>query len=253
MRFYNFHIGDYASHTRGLTPLEDLAYRRLIDEYFLHERPPSGEPEKVADDIGLLGYTHEVHRVLNKFFRKEGDQWVHDRIEADIADMRARAERARTNGTRGGRPARKKETESVSDETQPFTTHNPLPNNQSPHTPDADGTGAVADSEQQGARRQQRSRNDDAAVAERFARFWIAYPRKVGKTDALKAFMKLAPDEALTVTMIDAVRRHATSRDWQKDSGQFIPHPSTWLNGRRWEDEIGGDATDDDDPFSGAV
>jgi hypothetical protein len=39
------------------------------------------------------------------------------------------------------------------------------------------------------------------------------------------------------------------SAQWQRDDGQFIPHPSTWLNGRRWEDE--GSQTDD--AFAGAV
>ena len=39
MNYYPFHIGDYASHTRHLTLMEDLAYRRLLDLYYLHERP----------------------------------------------------------------------------------------------------------------------------------------------------------------------------------------------------------------------
>ena len=39
MHFYSFNIGDYASHTRHLTPMEDLAYRRLLDIYYLHEQP----------------------------------------------------------------------------------------------------------------------------------------------------------------------------------------------------------------------
>ena len=39
MHYYSFNIGDYASHTRHLTAIEDLAYRRLLDLYYLHEQP----------------------------------------------------------------------------------------------------------------------------------------------------------------------------------------------------------------------
>ena len=71
-----------------------------------------------------------------------------------------------------------------------------------------------------------------------FERFWTEYPRKVSKANALKAFNKINPDEDLLTVMIDALKRQRVSPQWTKDGGQFIPHPATWLNGRRWEDEI---------------
>jgi uncharacterized protein YdaU (DUF1376 family) len=37
MHYYQFNIGDYQSHTAHLTDMEDLAYRRLLDWYYLHE------------------------------------------------------------------------------------------------------------------------------------------------------------------------------------------------------------------------
>lgn len=72
---------------------------------------------------------------------------------------------------------------------------------------------------------------------DQFDRFWKAYPRKVGKGAALRAWRKILPDENLTVRMIAAVEAQKTCDQWQKDGGQFIPHPSTWLNQQRWEDE----------------
>lgn len=75
-----------------------------------------------------------------------------------------------------------------------------------------------------------------------FDRFWAAYPRKVGKPAAVAAWKKLAVDEGLLGRMIAAVGRQARSDQWVKDNGQFIPHPSTWLNQRRWEDEDPGGA-----------
>jgi hypothetical protein len=71
-----------------------------------------------------------------------------------------------------------------------------------------------------------------------FDAFWAAYPRKVNKQNAIKKWQKLKPDAALLETIMNALARHKASHDWAKDNGQFIPHATTWLNGRRWEDEI---------------
>lgn len=76
-----------------------------------------------------------------------------------------------------------------------------------------------------------------ASADEGFARFWAAYPRKIGKADALKAWGKVKPDKALQDRILQAVEQAAASRDWLRDDGKFVPHPTTWLNGRRWEDE----------------
>ena len=72
----------------------------------------------------------------------------------------------------------------------------------------------------------------------RFEKFWDAYPRKVGKGAAEKSFKKYKPDDNLLATMISAIAEQKQSDQWQKDGGQFIPNPSTWLNQKRWEDEI---------------
>ena len=76
------------------------------------------------------------------------------------------------------------------------------------------------------------------ACARAFDLFWDAYPRKTGKQDAIKAFQRLNPNDALMQTIIGAIDRQKLSPQWTKDGGQFIPHPATWINGRRWEDEM---------------
>ena len=70
-----------------------------------------------------------------------------------------------------------------------------------------------------------------------FDRFWVVYPRKVGKKDAVKTWSKLKPDEALTIQIIEGVERWKLSTQWTKDGGQYIPYPATFLNGERWKDE----------------
>jgi hypothetical protein len=71
-----------------------------------------------------------------------------------------------------------------------------------------------------------------------FNLFWKAYPKKKGKLPAKKAWDKLDPDGILVGVILLAIKRQSQSPDWLKDGGQFIPMPATWLNQRRWEDEV---------------
>ena len=69
-----------------------------------------------------------------------------------------------------------------------------------------------------------------------FDEFWSAYPKKLNKAKARTAF-EAAQKKATPALMLEAVKAQASSEDWKKDGGQFIPHPTTWLNGERWSDE----------------
>lgn len=71
-----------------------------------------------------------------------------------------------------------------------------------------------------------------------FDRFWASYPRHENKQAARKAFAKADPDEELLLTILTAIEKQKSSSQWQENGGQYIPHPATWLNGRRWEDEL---------------
>lgn len=68
--------------------------------------------------------------------------------------------------------------------------------------------------------------------------FWAAYPRKTAKIDARKAWDKLSPDADTLKVILEALEAQKKSPQWTKEGGQFIPHPATWLNAKRWEDEI---------------
>ena len=74
-------------------------------------------------------------------------------------------------------------------------------------------------------------------VVTKFDEFWKAYPRKTGKGAALKSWKKINPSDSTAQQIIDSLPAHIASEQWQKDNGQFIPHPATWLNQGRWEDE----------------
>jgi hypothetical protein len=74
----------------------------------------------------------------------------------------------------------------------------------------------------------------------RFEEFWKAYPKKVGKDAALKAFEKRKPDASLLARMLSAIDAQAAGAAWLKDGGQYIPNPATWINQGRWQDGESG-------------
>lgn len=78
--------------------------------------------------------------------------------------------------------------------------------------------------------------NPTVAAPSGFAEFWLAYPRKDGKGAAEKAYRKAKIGKALLPVVLQAIERARETEQWRKDGGQFIPHPSTWLSQRRWED-----------------
>ncbi len=71
-----------------------------------------------------------------------------------------------------------------------------------------------------------------------FDTFYLAYPRHIAKQSALKAWNKLKPTQPLLETILSAIEKQKRSPQWTKDDGQYIPHPATWLNQKRWEDEV---------------
>ena len=110
MNFYPHHIGDYLTATAHLTWLEDAAYRRLLDVYYSREA-------KIPLDVGQAcrlvraaskDEKQAVETVLKEFFTQTEEGWSHTRCDAEIAKARALAERAKTNGMKGGRPVKKK-------------------------------------------------------------------------------------------------------------------------------------------------
>ena len=77
-----------------------------------------------------------------------------------------------------------------------------------------------------------------------FEEFWKEYPRKVGKGAAKRAFEKVIKTVTLE-TLVTALRRQKCGSQWTRDNGQYIPHPATWLNQQRWEDEVDGGVGND--------
>jgi hypothetical protein len=68
--------------------------------------------------------------------------------------------------------------------------------------------------------------------------FWKSYPRKQAKDAAKRAWKKLNPDHTLNTLILTKLEEHKGSEKWREDNGKYIPHAASWLNGKRWEDEL---------------
>ena len=112
MIWYKFHIGDYISHTMHLDDAEDLAYRRLLDWYYMSEKPLPLELALVARRIRLD--EEVVEPVLKEFFVKTDEGYRHLRCDVEIINYNIRADHSRRVGKLGGR--KKEETQQVSDQ-----------------------------------------------------------------------------------------------------------------------------------------
>ena len=126
MHYYQFNIGDYASHTRHLDLLEDLAYRRLLDLYYLHERPLSNDASVVAKQIGMRDHAALVRDVLNEFFEHSGEGYASSRADKEIAHFHSKIEQA----SRAGKASAERRTNARSTDVQPNNKQEPITNKQ---------------------------------------------------------------------------------------------------------------------------
>ena len=131
MHFYQFHIGDYKSHTHHLSPIEDLAYRRLLDHYYLHEAPI--RQRDIARQIGLRDNEQEVLAVLDEFFLSTADGFINPRADEEIAKYRKFSE----DGKKGAAKRWHKDTNGEANSppnATPIATnnHKPITNNHKP-------------------------------------------------------------------------------------------------------------------------
>ena len=97
MNYYPFHLGDYAAHTGHLEPMEDLAYRRLLDVYYMREGALPADIQVTAKLVRLRSCAADVESVLNEFFVLTEDGWRHQRCEREIEKMQDKQAKARAS------------------------------------------------------------------------------------------------------------------------------------------------------------
>jgi len=105
MYYYQHHIGDYLKHTAHLTPLEDIAYRRLLDVYYDTETPIPTDIPQVSRRLRIDPAT--VQLVLDEYFQLTEEGYRNKRADAEIAAYHAFLQKQKSNGIKGGRPKSK--------------------------------------------------------------------------------------------------------------------------------------------------
>lgn len=285
MNYYQHHIGDYRRDTTHLSLLEHGVYRQLIDLYCLNEEPIPADTvvrkvcARTDEELAALDI------VLNEFFTLEDGVWTHKRCEAEIQNYHGKADKARSNGQRGGRPKKTKVVSENNPEitgsvifdnpeiTQTKANHKPITINHKPNTPltPQGGEDAVGQPEDKQPAKPKRvpkpprptnvettdpdDKPDEPAkpvVNIPFDEFWAAWPsspRKVGKASAEEKWRR-SKFSSIGDQIIAHVNKMKQHDQWQRG---FEPAPLTYLNQRRWEDGVPGEASDSHDPFAGAM
>ena len=137
MHYYTWNIGDYSSHASHLNIVEDCAYRRLLDRYYLSEEPIPSDVSVACRLIGMREHQAEVEIVLKEFFTQTESGWVNKRAEQEIAHFKGKINQA----SRAGKASAERRMNARSTPVQ-RTSNQPITNNQEPLTMNQDKTKA---------------------------------------------------------------------------------------------------------------
>lgn len=232
MNYYPHHIGDFNSATRHLTRIERSIYRDMIEMYYDTEQPLPLDRGALCRK--LMARSEEestaVEQVLNEFFTETEQGWTNGRcdkeIEAYHKKLKDKSEAGKASAA--ARAAKTAQPEAASNKDYSTgaqqvladcsTNQEPITNNHKPV--------------------KKQSAPQDAPRLLAFDQFWKAYPKKTGKGDAEKAFKKAKVNPDLLDKILKAIEAQKKGKGWLEDEGKYIPNPATWLNGKRWEDEV---------------
>ena len=95
MFYYSFNIGDYQSHTSHLSEMEDLAYRRMLDWCYLHEKPLPDEVDEIARQIRMRSHSDCIAVVLREYFVRSDDGWISERVQFELSKIADKSDKAR--------------------------------------------------------------------------------------------------------------------------------------------------------------
>lgn len=120
MNYYPLHVGDWVLHTNHLSPEEEGVYLRILNHYYDTEAPIPEKTDSVIRRLRLGNQTEIFHQILAEFFVLQADGWHNLRADIEISTYNEKAERARENGKKGGRPKKLRH-----QKTQPVISGNP--------------------------------------------------------------------------------------------------------------------------------
>lgn len=216
-----FYPNDYIGGTMGMTFEEKGAYVELLMLQFNRGHMTS---HMIGQTVGQLWENIKCK------FRVDDDGLFYNARLDDEVEKRKNFVKSRHNNISGKNQHSKSDGHTSSHMDGHMTSH--MENENVNRDIDTDNPKATGKEVKEGNPSKPKS---TPKVDECFEQFWQAYPRKVSRQNAIKAFAKV--DVSIDI-LLASLEKQKGSEQWQKDGGQFIPHPATWLNGRRWEDEV---------------
>jgi uncharacterized protein YdaU (DUF1376 family) len=124
MHYYQFNIGDYNSHTMHLSEIEDLAFRRMLDWCYLHEKPLPFDIDEISRQIRMRTHSESIAIVLQEYFEKNDDGWINLRVIQEILKVGIKSEKASASAkARWG----KKDANALPTQSDSNATHNTEP------------------------------------------------------------------------------------------------------------------------------
>lgn len=220
------YVSDYLGDTRHLTTEQHGAYLLLLMTMWRSEGVLPSDDVKLARIAGLtVSRWKKIADDVLAFFTVCEGGITQGRLAAELTIADEKSEKRSQAGKAGGRAKSLKDKKAGVASAMRSPCHSPEPEplveaNASPNI----------------SRIEAKTDPTRAQIASGFLAFWSAYPRHVGKDAAAKAFAKamarIKDADPLSV-ILSGIERALSG--W--DDPQFIPHPATWLNQGRWEDD----------------
>lgn len=133
MHYYQFNIGDYTSHTAHLDPIEDIAYRRMMDVYYLNECALPESSEEVSRLVRMRTHCDVIAAVLQEFFTLTDGEWRHSRMDAEIEKYRDKSDKAKKSAeARWRNKANSCDANALQPQSEGNANHKPITNNHKP-------------------------------------------------------------------------------------------------------------------------
>lgn len=229
MHYYKRNIGDYAKKAGRLSILQHGVYNLLIDACYDREQFPTRSD---AIDWVWASTQEEIEAVdfiLNKFFDLNGDIYIQNRIQEELIAYQDFCTKQEEKGKKGGRPKGSK--------------NKPNGLNKKPNGFENKPNGNPTVTQR--GRKKTLTTNHKPLTTNQlisFDQFWAIYPRKESKSKAEQVWLKLRPDQELFDLIKNDIDQRLESGQWTKAEKKFIPHPTSYLNQERWNDNLDFDS-----------
>ena len=173
MHYYQFNIGDYQSHTSHLSEMEDLAFRRMLDWCYLHEKPLPLDVDEISRQIRMRSHSDCIASVLQEYFERTADGWINARAIQEMHKIGEKSEKASASAkARWGKNANALRTQSEGNATQDTVLK--------PQRGSRLATNWVLPDEWEYWANKERPDLNARQVADQFKDFWCAKPGKDG-------------------------------------------------------------------------